>query len=106
MVLTVQLHAPAALPPAKEHPVSTGKKSEWGQRRFWALGQQTTLFPLRVEKRTLEERGTNVTALLCVTLYLQVSQWKIWLRQERRREFIWSSTDWVDHQILRRLKVF
>lgn len=39
-------------------------------------------------------------------LCLQVSQWKIWLRQHLRREFIWSSTDWVGNQVLRRLKVF
>jgi len=67
-VVRVQIHAPAALPPAEEHPVSTGKKIGWGQRGFWTLGQQKTLLPLRVEKRTLEERRRNVTAPLCVTL--------------------------------------
>lgn len=64
MVVSVQIHAPAALPPAKEH------QNRWGQRGYWTLGQRKALLPVRVGKKTLEGRGRNVTALLCLTLLL------------------------------------
>jgi hypothetical protein len=35
MEVSGQLHAPAALPPGKETPVSTGYEAEWAPEPFW-----------------------------------------------------------------------